>query len=189
MSWKFWKREIEHKQREAIEERVTKSQITRAINSIHQEELAYLQAKLERIKKRREKEMLLDEIEDLEEEDEEDEGDDPGAAVDALNGSPESMLMNIVMQAMAAKGRVSSPGASPQSQNAPTPQPEAQPRANIPEERLRAIKAQIPKPWLKKLQAMSDEDILATARQYYPDHFDNIDEDSKARALLILREM
>jgi len=185
MNWRFWRKEAREPrfEPEAQEERVTKAKITRTINAIRQEELNALQQHLDDLKHRNEirnRQREIERLEDEQDEDDEEDGDGLDAA-EMMAGSPESLLMNIIMQAMTKHSPLQAAGASS------TPAQPAPAARSLTDAQLLDIKKQIPDKWIKELRSMTDEDIISTARAYYPDHFNSIDEDTKVRALSILR--
>lgn len=128
-----------------------------------QHEMKMLDAQMMLDEKRLRHAQILDKL--AEYEDEEDEF--------GIDGLFNQFLQN-------AMGRIQQPTPTPSVAGAPT-------LRHLSDEELAALKARIPAPALKVLAKKSDEELIDLARTHYPDIFNSIDEDSKRRALLMLK--
>lgn len=149
-----------------------KSHVSRLENEVRRKMLEMRKEKLQRLKEQLEEQQLDEQIADLQ--DRIDGDDDEEGVPDGMN--PDALIMSIIAQAMAKKQ-----------------QPQAQPVAAAPvklhlsDEQLAEYKQKIPSPVLKKLSKMSAEDIIDYGRQYVPDFFERVDDDTITRAVAMIQ--
>lgn len=157
-----------------------KSHIARLENEIRKQRVKYLKEKLERLKAAQEEEHLEEQIAELEGEferdDEEDERPDASEMVGMMN-NPDAMMMNVLLTALTAKRQA--------PVQAPVTQPTA--KATLSDDKLHELKTKIPGPILKKIKKMNDAELMDFGRQYVPDYFEQFDDDTIKRAMVILR--
>jgi len=157
-----------------------KSHISRLENEIRKQRVKFLKEKLERLKASQEEEMLEEQIADLEadmDRGDDDETPDVKGTIDTMN-NPDAMMLNLLTMVLQNK--------KPQTQQIlTTPQPPQ--KVKLSDDKLEELKTKIPSPVLKRLKKMSDAEILEFGRQYVPDYFEQLDDDTIARAMVILR--
>lgn len=149
-----------------------RSKQVRLERDIVQDRIEFLERRRDRLRAEYKARELEDEIEEMEDELAGDDGTDEDDAPDAMIDS----ILTKVAPLLAA-------GSAAQQPN--TVQPPQQ--LHLTDEQLEEYKASIPKPMLKKLRKMSDDELLTLGRQYNPDVFAMADEDTIKRALLILK--
>jgi hypothetical protein len=170
-----------------------KSHIAQLENQIRTQRIKFLKEKLQRLKANQEEYQLEAQISDLEEDlhkddddgdDEEEEGN-PQVALNAMN-NPDALLMQLLTTVLAGQ-TIKKPEAPPTGYGAGIPQV-SPPKKHLTDDELRGMKRRIPAPYLKRLRKMSDEKIIEIGRQYAPDFFEQCDDDTIKRAVLIVKE-
>lgn len=75
-----------------------------------------------------------------------------------------------------------------QQSQTPTPSPAAAPQQHYTDDELVELKKKIPATVLQYIRTKSDDELVTLARERYPDIFNALDEDTKRRALVILKQ-
>jgi len=162
---------------EDLEEREVKSLETK----IRRSRLNMLKKRYARLQEIQQEQEMEEEIRMLEEDiygsDEEEEGDE------SMPETPEAIIMQMLTKKFGGMN------GTPQNVTPPQQMP---PNSDIQKreftnEELEGFKAQIPKPYLKKLQAMSDDELLETMQLHQPDFYHQASDDSIKRAVQVIR--
>lgn len=137
-----------------------------------------LQEKLQRIKDEQEIEDLEEQVERVEgdfygeEDDEEEEGEFPSAIA-----SPDALFGEIVMRVLSASNAQKDVPAAASRQ-----------KKTLTDDELRAMLAEIPAAYRKKAKKMTNEELISLAQQLKPEIFEEYDDETIKRALLIVKE-
>lgn len=166
-------------ERDLIEERLDKAKITRIQNNIRKERIRYLEQRYEELRSRQEQEIWERKISDLE--DDLDDGEDDENPIEQIPETPEALLVGLLAKVLQNKDAANPIPAASQP-------PAAGIKVSVSDAQLRELKNRIPGSWMARLRKMSDEELLTTARTYLPDQFEQADDDTIARAMIILRE-
>lgn len=172
----------ENNGRDFTDEEREEARLSRARNTIRKERIKMLEDEVEELRHQREERKLLREKEMLERDlhedeydDEEEEEDDEENPDDIFGG----MMGKVIQAIVAAKA----------AQAMPAPQQAAQPpqKRTYSDEELKAMFEKVPEVYRKKLRQMSDEEIVEQMRAHVPDFFHSADDDTIARAILVVK--
>jgi len=167
MSW--WSQIFKKKPYVFKDEDRLRSKEVRLERDIVHDRLEFLERRRDRLRSEYKARELEEEIAEME--------DELSGGDDDEDESPDAMLESLLSKVAPLLA-----GAN----NAPQPQQTPQ-LLHLSDEQLEEYKARIPKPMLKKLQKMSDDELITLGKQYNPDIFAMADEDTLKRALLILK--
>jgi len=104
---------------------------------------------------------------------------EPAEMIEEAEENPEKLLMSILLKGFLQKNNGGGISFTPPSK------PET---VRYTDDTLRSLKSQVPPPLLKKLKKMKDDEIIELARLYKPELLDGLDEETKQRAIAIIRE-
>ena len=180
-------------------DRTTKSRITRIQNQIKLRRLMILQERLDRADRKREELEMERDVAEMEQKvadlaaPEEEEGD---GLLEGLGlgdfGTIITLLKMFFPNAPAPAAGEGAPPVPMLRQNAaavlsPPTQPDNG-RRSLSLEELRALREKVPAPILAQARLMSDDALLDMAKMHYPDLFQQYDDATIERALVVVRE-
>lgn len=103
--------------------------------------------------------------------------------------SPDALLMQLLSKAANAGAPMQQQQGYAYGTSQPPPQNVPPPRRDFTDEELKSMRDRIPKPYLKKLAQMGDEELIETVQIHAPDFFHQASEKSIARAIELVREV